>query len=61
MNKLVIKQNKYNGTSSVISARVPDEIINRLETVSAETGRSRNEILIKMIEFSLDNLEVDKS
>lgn len=61
MDKLVIKPNKYGGSSSVVSARIPDELLEQLEKVSAKTGKSRNELLVLMIEFSLANLEIDES
>lgn len=58
MKKLVIKPNKYGGKSSVVSARIPDEMLSQLDTLSAETGRSRNELLVTMIEFALDNIVI---
>ncbi len=61
MKKLIIKPNKYSGSSSVVSARIPDELIEQLEKISAKTGKSRNELLILMIEFSLENLEIEES
>ena len=59
MKKLVIKPNKYGGKSSVVSARIPDEMLSQLDTLSAETGRSRNELLVTMIEFALDNIVIE--
>ncbi len=56
MKKLIIKPNKYGGKSSVVSARIPDEMLSQLDMLSAETGRSRNELLVTMIEFALDNI-----
>lgn len=59
MKKLVIKRNKYGSKSSVVSARIPDEMLMQLEDLSAKTGKSRNELLVTMIEFALDNTEVE--
>lgn len=59
MKKLVIKPNKYGSKSSVVSARIPDEMLMQLEDLSAKTGKSRNELLVTMIEFALDNTEVE--
>ena len=61
MNKLVIRPNKYGGKSSVVSARIPDEMLAQLDDLSAKTGRSRNELLVTMIEFALDHIEIDYS
>ena len=60
MKKLVIKPNKYGSKSSVVSARIPDEMLNELEELSAKTGRSRNELLVTMIEFALENIEISE-
>lgn len=59
MKKLVIKPNKYGSKSSVVSARIPDEMLMQLEDLSVKTGKSRNELLVTMIEFALDNTEVE--
>ena len=59
MKKLVIKPNKYSGKSSVVSARIPDEMLDKLDALSTETGKSRNELLITMIDFALDNIVVE--
>ena len=59
MNKLVIRPNKYGSKSSVVSARIPDEMLAQLDDLSAKTGRSRNELLVTMIEFALDHIEID--
>ena len=59
MNKLVIRPNKYGGKSSVVSARIPDEMLAQLDDLSAKTGRLRNDLLVTMIEFALDHIEID--
>lgn len=59
MKKLIITPNRYSGKSSVVSTRMPDEMIKELDELSSATGRSRNELLIKMIEFALENIEIE--
>ena len=59
MKKLIIKPDKYGGKSSVVSARISDEMLDELDDLSAKTGKSRNELLVTMIEFALDNIEID--
>lgn len=61
MKKLIIKPNKYGGKSSVVSARIPDELLKELDELSAKTGKSRNELLVTMIEFALDNIEIENT
>ena len=54
MKKLIITPKKYTGKTSVVSTRLPDEMIKELEALSARTGKSRNELLVTMIEFAID-------
>ncbi len=61
MKKLIIKPNKYGGKSSVVSARIPDEMLHELDEISAKTGKSRNELLVMMISFALDNTEIENN
>jgi hypothetical protein len=53
--KLTIEQKKYKGETSVVSARLPIELV---KEIANETGRTRNEILVLCLEFSLENLEI---
>lgn len=59
MKKLIITPNRYGGKSSVVSARIPDEMIQELDELSRKTSKSRNELLVTMIEFALDNIEIE--
>ena len=61
MKKLIITPKKYTGKTSVVSTRLPDEMIKELEALSARTGKSRNELLVTMIEFALDNIDISDS
>lgn len=56
--KLVISSKKYRGETSVISIRLPDELVKSLDAVAEETGRTRNEVIQKSLVFALDNLEI---
>ena len=46
------------GKTSVVSARLPDDMILKLDKVAQETGRSRNELIQMCIDFALENLEI---
>lgn len=59
--KLVIASKKFRGESSVVSVRLPNELIRHLDTIAEETGRTRNELIQTCLEFALGNLEIDKS
>ena len=58
--KLVIPQKKYKGETSVVSARLPVEMIKTLDQIAENTGRNRNEIITLCLEFAVDNLTIDK-
>lgn len=46
------------GRSSVISVRIPDETVKNLDKLAADTGRTRNELILKCIDYALSNLEI---
>lgn len=56
--KLVIEPKKFRGDSCVVSVRLPNDMIERLDEIASQTGRTRNEIIQKCVEFSLENLIV---
>ena len=56
--KLVIASKKYRGDSAVISIRLPDELVKKLDSIATETGRTRNEVIQKCLAFAADNLEI---
>lgn len=61
-NKLTIKKRsllKGEDGSKVISVRIKDETLHRLDELVKETNRSRNEIISLLLEFGLDNVEVE--
>ena len=56
--KLIISSKKYRGDSTVISIRLPDELVKKLDEIAEETGRTRNEVIQKCLAFAVDNLEI---
>ena len=61
-SKLTIKKRnplKGEDGSKVISVRIKDETIHRLDELAKETNRSRNKIIGILLEFGLDNVEVE--
>ncbi len=57
-DKLIISSKKYRGDSSVISIRLPDELVKALDKIAEDTGRTRNEVIQKCLAFAVDNLEI---
>ena len=56
--RLVISAKKYRGDSAVLSVRLPSELIKKLDDIAEKTGRTRNEIVQKCLEFSVESLEI---
>ena len=54
--KLVIPPKKYRGTTAVVSARLPVDMIEELDRVSSETGYNRNEIIAICLEYAIENM-----
>ena len=56
--KLVISSKKFRGDSSVVSVRLPNDMIEELDSIAEQTGRTRNEIIQKCLAFSIENIEI---
>ena len=56
--KLVISSKKFRGDSSVVSVRLPNDMVEKLDAIAEQTGRTRNEIIQKCLAFSIENIEV---
>lgn len=58
--KLIILPRKYKGETSVVSARLPIEMIRTLDEIAENTGRNRNEIITLCLEYAVDNLSIEE-
>ena len=56
--KLVISSKKFRGDSSVVSVRLPNDMIAKLDSIAEKTGRTRNEIIQKCLTYSIENIQV---
>lgn len=57
--KLKISAKKYNGDTAVISARLPNDLIKKIDEICKKTGRNRNEIMQLCLEFAVENIEIE--
>lgn len=55
---LRIAPKKYNGETTIISMRVAKDLLKDIDSVAANTGRNRNEILAMSLEFALNHMEI---
>ena len=58
--KLVIKKRNLRGEDGykVFSIRIHEDTVERLDRLSQETNRSRNDLIGVLLNFALDNCEV---
>ena len=56
--KLIISSKKFRGDSSVVSVRLPNDMIERLDDIAEQTGRTRNESIQKCLAYSIENIEI---
>ena len=58
--KFVISPKRYTEESQVFSVRMPKDMLRDVDAVAQKTGRTRNEIILKSIEFTLTHLEIEE-
>lgn len=58
--KFQVQSKKFTGNTSVISIRISNDLIVKLDEVSKDTGRPRNEIITLALEYALEKLEIVK-
>ena len=58
--KLVIRPRRYGAETTVISLRLPKDMIKVIEEIATTTGRTRNEIMVMSLEYALDNMEIEE-
>lgn len=56
--KLRIEPKKYTGESTVVSMRMPRDMVKELDDIAASTGYTRTELMMLCLEFSLKNMEI---
>lgn len=56
--KLEISRKRYGGESTVISLRIPKDMLADFDDIASFTGRPRNEILMTALEFAIKYMEI---
>lgn len=56
--KLIITQKKYVAETMIISARLPRDLIADLDKAAKASRRTRNEIIMRSLEFSLNHMDI---
>ena len=58
--KLQITRKRFSGESTVISLRIPKDMLEEIDKIAAYTGRPRNELLRTAIEFAIKHMEIEQ-
>ena len=58
--KFQVKTKKCTGESSVVSMRMPKDMLREIDAIAAKTGRTRNEFMLMSLEFALEHLEIEE-
>lgn len=58
--KLQIKRNNLRGEDNhkIFSIRIENELAEKLDNLSKETSRSRNDLINILLKFAIDNCEI---
>ena len=57
-DKFIIRSKKIYGDTTVVSCCMPNDVLKQLDKLSTRTGRTRNELILKCVEFALDKLQI---
>ena len=57
-DKFIVRTKKVYGENTVVSCRMSVELVDKLDKIGGKTGRTRNELILKCVEFALDKLEI---
>ena len=58
-DKFVVTQLRGEDGTTVITARLPNRIVQKLEDVVVKTGRSRTQVMIMALDYALDRLVIE--
>jgi metal-responsive CopG/Arc/MetJ family transcriptional regulator len=60
-DKLIIKPKKYRGNDGykTFSIRVKEELVENVDSISARTGHSRNELIGIFLEYAINHCKIE--
>lgn len=56
--KLEITPKKYRGETTTVTVRLSVELVDEIDKIANQTGRTRNDIIHKCIEYGVDNISI---
>lgn len=57
-NKLSLTAKKHTPETSVVSLRIPNDLISKIESIAKQTNRTKSDIIVKCLDFALANIEI---
>ena len=57
--RLIIQPKKYTGETSIVSMRIPKDMLKDIDLAAKAAGRTRNEILQMSLEFALNHMSIE--
>ena len=60
-DKFIITQLRGEDGTAVVTARLPNRLVQKLEEVVIKTGRSRTQVIIMALDYALDRLEIEST
>ena len=58
-DRFVVTQLRGEDGTSVVTVRLPNRLVQKLEDVVIKTARSRTQIIIMALDYALDRLEIE--
>lgn len=55
---LRIEPKKYTGESTVVSMRMPRDMVTEIDDIATATGYTRTELMLLCLEFSMQHMEI---
>ena len=61
-DKLIIRPKKIRGNDGykTFSIRIKEEIVDSIDSISNQTGRSRNELIGILLEYAVNNCKIEE-
>ena len=57
--RFVLESQKYRAESTVISVRIPKDMLAELDSLADKKGRKRNDVIMRALQYALENLEAE--
>lgn len=60
-DKFIISKLRGEDNTTVVTTRLPDTLVKKLDNITVKTGRNRTQIIIMALEYALDRLEIEEA